>query len=338
MWHKKHRQQDPQAPPGKRLRDNLVDLYASGEVAGERAQSLLDDAGDFAKSVGHSEFQDLVGGRSEGSQKNKDRDLRRRLLRRSHWPPVYTAQVRCYSLRQKCIQPQSIALLLPHELIGVLEEVGDSNIMCQHGALDVWNEAKHANIMTSLQVPFVSLSLWGDGVPFSWDRKRSLDMWVLSFPGLEDKALRDLRLVLTALPHECVVRETQDDLLSILAWSFQSLANGHYPTERHDGQAWGAEDSWRGQKSGQRLLHAALLEIKGDWKQLHSCFAVPYWRRSPEKPLCWRCNCSKQSLATEAGGGSICVLSQGWGSSFKLSVCLLDAETPYLNSATGNKA
>ena len=41
MWHKKHRAQDPDAPPAKRLRDNLVDLFASGEVAGERAQSLL---------------------------------------------------------------------------------------------------------------------------------------------------------------------------------------------------------------------------------------------------------------------------------------------------------
>ena len=72
MWHKKHRPTDPEAPPGKRrLRDNLVDLYASGEVAGERAQSLLDDAGDFARSLGSDELQDLRGGRVWGLLKEQ---------------------------------------------------------------------------------------------------------------------------------------------------------------------------------------------------------------------------------------------------------------------------
>ena len=71
MWHKKHRQQDAEAPPGKRLRDDPVDLYASGKVAGDRAQSLL-DAGDFARAMGSNELQDLRGRRSAGSEKNKD--------------------------------------------------------------------------------------------------------------------------------------------------------------------------------------------------------------------------------------------------------------------------
>ena len=71
MWHKRHRQDDPLAPPGKRLRDNIADLYSSGEVAGDRAQSLLDDAGQFADSMGSHELQDLRTARAEG--KNKDR-------------------------------------------------------------------------------------------------------------------------------------------------------------------------------------------------------------------------------------------------------------------------
>ena len=37
---------------------------------------------------------------------------------------------------------------------------------------------------------------------------------------------------------------------------------------------------------------------------MHSCFAVPYWQRSPEKPLCWRCTASKNTLATESGPGA----------------------------------
>ena len=303
MWHKKHRQQDPHAPPGKRLRDNLTDLYASGEIAGDRAQSLFDDAGDFARSLNSDEMQDLRGKRTAGSSKNQDRDLRRRLLKRSHWPPIYVAELRCYSRREKLVVPKRVALMLPHEVVGVLAEIGDANVLTQHGALDTWNQERHEHIERSLGAPFVSLSLWGDAVPFSWDRQRSADMWAMSLPGLHEKAMRDIRIVLTALPNEWVVRETQDDLMAIIAWSFQVLSDGRYPESRHDSSPWTAEDTWRSQRAGQNLQIGALIELKGDWKQLHSCFAIPYWRRAPEKPICWRCSCSKQSLATETGAG-----------------------------------
>ena len=43
------------------------------------------------------------------------------------------------------------------------------------------------------------------------------------------------------------------------------------------------------------------MEIKGDWKQLHFCFAVPGWMSSGEKPICWRCTATKNSLVTESG-------------------------------------
>ena len=92
-----------------------MDLYASGEIAGDRAQSLFDDAGDFARAMGSDDMQDLRGRRTAGSEKNKDRDLRRRLLKRSWWPPVYLAHVRCYSLKTKQLLPKRIGLLLHHE-------------------------------------------------------------------------------------------------------------------------------------------------------------------------------------------------------------------------------
>ena len=301
MWHKKHRPSDPEAPPGKRLRDNLVDLYASGEVAGERAQSLLDDAGDFARSVGSGEMQELRGRRTTGSAKNKDRDLRRRLLKRSQWPPLYVAELDCYSVKHKEVVRQPVAFLLPHEVLGVLSEVSSLEVMQQAGSLDRYNQGRHAHIMESLQTPFVSVSLWGDGVPFSWDRKKSVDMWAMSLPGLLDKKLRDIRIVITALPNQCVLKETQHQIMAVLAWSFGALAQGLYPSLRHDGQPWAAGDSWRASRQGQDLIHGAVIEMKGDWKQLCFCFAVPHWRRSPGKPLCWRCDATRESMAAEAG-------------------------------------
>ena len=83
MWHKRQRSVDAEAPPGKRLRDNVVDLYASGGIPGGRAQSILEDAGAFAAEMGRHEMQDLRAHKGPGSSKNVDRDLRVKLLKRS---------------------------------------------------------------------------------------------------------------------------------------------------------------------------------------------------------------------------------------------------------------
>ena len=304
MWGKKHRLQDPEAPPGKRLRDNLVDLYASGDIPGDRAQSLLQDAGDFARSLGSDEMQELRGGEAPGAARNRDRDLRRKLLKRSRWPGVYIQEIRCWSVKQKALLPQKVAFLLPHEIVLVLSEVSSAEVMQQNVALDVMNLAKHTEIEQQLQGPFISLSLWGDGVPFSWDRKKSVELWTLSFPGLMEKKFRDLRITITALPHHSVVRQTQDDVMRVLAWSLECLARGSFPEERLDGLPWTPEDTWRKKKAGCPVPKAAIIEVKGDWKQLYQCFGVPYWQRSPEKPLCWRCTATKDSLSTDIGPAS----------------------------------
>ena len=204
MHHKRHRPQDPEDSGAKRLRENLVDLYGAGIVSGERAQSLLEDAGSFAQAVGHAEFQDLRAHTSPGSVKNIDRDLRVRLLKRSRWPPIYIDEVNCWSVSQKMMVKKKLAFLLPHEIVGVLSEAGEKDpLMCADG-LDSRNKSKHQQ--QKLGTPFVSLSLWGDGVPFSWDRKRSVDTWTLSFPGLSQKSDRDIRVCLTAVPHEFMVK------------------------------------------------------------------------------------------------------------------------------------
>ena len=89
---KRHRPADPEAPAGMRLKDNLVNLYAGGDVAGDRAQSLLEDPGVFAEECGRHELQDLRASKSPGAARNISRDRRRRKLRRSHWPPIYMPQ------------------------------------------------------------------------------------------------------------------------------------------------------------------------------------------------------------------------------------------------------
>ena len=288
----------------------MVDLFASGDVPGDRAASLLDDAGAFARSMGSHEMQDVRATGFAGGAKNAARDLRRKLMKGSKWPSVYEAHIRFWSVKQQLEVTRKVALLLPHEIIGAMADIGSPETLCQSMALDPTNQRKHESIEEKLQSPFVSVSLWGDGVPFSWDRKKSADMWTISFPGLQEKKMRDLRIPITSMPHEFVCRSTQDDLMEILSWSFKALALGSYPTSRHDQTDFVQGDTWRKKRAGAPLLHGALLEVKGDWKQMHCCFAIPGWMRAGHRPICWRCTASKDSLKRESGRGSSWMLPE----------------------------
>ena len=183
----------------------------------------------------------------------------------------------------------------------MLSEVGSPDVLCQSAGLDTTNLQKHQKIVDTLGEQFISISLWGDGVPFSWHRKHSADLWTISFPGLSQKQHRDIRICVTSLPHDCVLRSTQDDVMAILVWSFRVLISGSMPTARHDGEPWGLDDSWRRRKEGKYLLMGALIKIKGDWKQMSQCFAVPSWSRALDKPICWRCGSNKLSLRKHSG-------------------------------------
>ena len=88
MWQKRQRSRDVEAPPAQRLRANITDLFGSGELPADRTQELLNDAGAFASEAGMSDFQDVRSSNLPGSAKNASRDLRRKLLRRSQWPPT----------------------------------------------------------------------------------------------------------------------------------------------------------------------------------------------------------------------------------------------------------
>ena len=79
---------DPSSlPKNKRFRANLSDLFLSGDVAGQRAHSLFADA----KAAGTQHVTDLAG--NDKPDGNSARDLLRRLRKRSHWPPLYWADV-----------------------------------------------------------------------------------------------------------------------------------------------------------------------------------------------------------------------------------------------------
>ena len=167
MWQKRQRAQDPEAPAAKRLKDNIIDLYGTGDVSAERAQDLLEDAGAFGEEVGRDDFQNVRRRNAPGSARNIARDLRKRLLKKSLWPLVYIFEATMWNVKTKQQTLQKMAMLLPHEVLDCMSEVGTMEVLTDSSGLDGPSLARHNSIAEALQGPLVSVSLRGDGVPFS---------------------------------------------------------------------------------------------------------------------------------------------------------------------------
>ena len=83
-----------QSSPAKRLRKNISDLYLAGGVSAQRAASLFEDS----VAAGARNTEDLAVPVSKNSQ----RDLKRKLLKNSKWPPLY--EIEMPVLHQKLMQ------------------------------------------------------------------------------------------------------------------------------------------------------------------------------------------------------------------------------------------
>ena len=125
--------------------------------------------------------------------------------------------------------------------------------------------------------------------PCNWDRTKSLEALVLSFPGIGD-SLQAARIPLFGiLKHDTVKHETYHDVMSILAWSLRCLAEGRFPGKRHDGSPFGSTDWTRQKKASEHTLtKGALVELRGDWAFYKQVFKFPQFNE--RAGCCWRCN------------------------------------------------
>ena len=280
-------------PKDKRLRRNLADLYLSNDVSAARAQSL------FADAVGAkvSNCADLAavgdGGRIPN---NMARDLKRRLLKGSKWPKPYVASVRTWNDKTEKEVVSKIPILLPHEIVWKIMEDSSTAEFLLGQELGNQSENHLRSVCKELGIrrgQTLGVGLWGDGVPYNYDRSASLDVCSLNIPGFHDGRFENMRIPLFAIDHNHVVKGTTfDDLMEILAWSFQFLAAGVHPSVRHDGSPFEPKNDRDRAKSAASPspFRAVLVECRGDWKQLKDVFRFPQFNELAG--MCWMCKCT----------------------------------------------
>ena len=227
MLSKNQRAYDPAQlrPGGQRLGANLADLVNTNVLPAKRVQEVINDIADAG----------VRGFKKRKISTNTARALRRSLLTRTQWPPVYLAQVRVMSKKTRRENAEWMAFLLPHELLEVLHRVGKTEMVMDTSGCDpkTLRHLRHCEAEAGCRL--VPLGLWGDGVPCNWDRTESVMAFSLNFPGQAGQ-YKPLRVPITGFSHKQLSRHTYDDVLAVVAWSFQYLAAGVRPGERHDGR------------------------------------------------------------------------------------------------------
>ena len=280
-------------PEKRRFRADALDLFLTGDISGQRAQTLFHNA----QLAGAEMVEDLAKPESNG---NANRDLVRKALKTSLWPQPYYADVRGFNPKTGKEDAMSVALFLPHELMASVLLVNDAkNILAlqerefRHRA-DIKEHLLHFQEQFGVQ-DVLRLGLWIDGVPFNHDRSQSVECISLNLPALEAE-VADLRLPVLCFPKAFMAKKsTRDDLFTILSWSFRCLLFGKWPSMRHDSSAFLATDSQRKKQSGKDLgIQAALCELRGDWAMFKETLNLPGWQG--KGPICFKCNCTLEQL------------------------------------------
>ena len=270
----------------KRLRENLIDLYASNIVSADRAGSLLQDA----LAAGAANVKDLA---SIGSAKNRSRNLRAKLLKRSQWPGLYYAKVRLFNPQRQKVLKSWLPMFLPHELIASLLQQNDLQTLCSISSAGEATKQRITELAQQYHLDnVIGFGFWGDGVPANWDRSESYEVLSMNLPGVPK-----LRLPLTAVSKRFWRKETLDDIMAIMAWSCEQAFLGLHPTQRHDGSAFNAAhgDAKRKKMASKPLgFQGFLEEVRADWAWYQSALRFP--AHNTKLGCCWKCGATPMTI------------------------------------------
>ena len=209
------------------------------------------------------------------------------LLQGSGWPTPFICKLTTVNRQGDEVQTP-VAFLLPHELLDVLAAHGDIKALCDCGFLDVDSQQRLGAIKKKLNSKnVVPIAIWGDGVPVSWDRKESVEIYSWGLCGQEKAEHQRLRFPICCVPHHLCNRQTHLDIMYVIKWSLKCMAAARWP----DSGPWEVELEGKHRKkmAGRDLpVHGVCLHLKSDWKFQNEVLGLPRWLQ--KDGCCLRCN------------------------------------------------
>ena len=271
-----------------RLRRNLEDIFASGQLSADRLTEVCKDI----NRIDPTSFADVARLPAKGKCRNQSRWWRRKLMRKTTWMPHYWAQVRVLNVKTDKEEWQWMAFHLPNEIVQVLQENSALEKLLDTTSLDPKSLMHLDECETDAGCALLGLGLWADECPCNWDRSESLAVLSLNLPGLSgDKS--SLRIPITCFGEKQKGPNTWHDIMSVVKWSLEILATGQPAEARHDGSQWLKSDSKR--KTGKAVQRSCLVEVRADWKFVSGVFKFP--AHNLGEGICWTCTCKPQEVS-----------------------------------------
>ena len=233
---------------------------------------------------------------------NSLRNLQRRLVKGSKWPPPMEVQVPLENLKTHAVYEQTLYMMMPHEILHAVmgrNKFAGNTPFCFQGLNGLTKHLFEANCQrfNLAKEKCIPLGLWIDGVPVKWDRSESLTVVSLNCPGQVDPTFKRLRIPLTVLNKKFCTPASLDKVLEYISWSLALLIQDAFPSSGPNGEAI-TGPPWRKKRIGQPLgCYAILAEIRGDWECYKNVFGLQGWQ---DKYCCFRCFATKDSIKDAA--------------------------------------
>ena len=232
MFHNKKMDDIQATSPTKVLRQHVHSLYLNNKLSGQETEKLQAEIAE-CKVPGFKIKKDFLKNRQVSQQAN--RNLLKRSLKHSQWPPVYVHEIRVFDPKNQVECLAKVAFMLPHEILFTLGEFNTAETLTVLSSATGSVRRHCLEAQRQWGKPVAASGLWSDGTPFNWERNKSLELLLINFPGLDST----WRFPIAAIPHEHLSKHaTLEDIFSLVAWSFQQCAVGKMPSQRHDGSPW----------------------------------------------------------------------------------------------------
>lgn len=202
--------------------------------------------------------------------------------------------------------PHNMPVNLPHECL--IEEVSQTPSLLEAARAKTKNKewpetfVQHPVVQRAGTDIVIPIALYMDGI--SMTRNDGIF-------GLFCYSLLSMRRHLIAVFRKsfmckcgCGGRCTLVPLWALLHWSLSALAEGRWPSQKHDGTAWTRADGSRGSQAGKRMpFRACVLQIKADWAEFSKTLGFSSWASSLYP--CPLCRLTKEELYSVEGFGPL---------------------------------
>ena len=158
----------------RRLAPDIQNLVGTNQVSISRGVNLSHNA--VAAGAERSTAVVPPEWRYERDGKNNlARNYRKWVGRNSQWPHPYFANIRLNDPKTNQANKFWVALMLPHELMDLIIDLGQMEAITDLTRADPLTRAYVEEMRAKLSEPnLIGLGLWGDEVPCFWDRSESI--------------------------------------------------------------------------------------------------------------------------------------------------------------------